>query len=99
MEPNPARTGNIESLKIGTESRGNHSLCSGLELHHPIMSKLWNLGGRTKRKKERKGCLNIRALMSFKKSCRILRSSTNDNGGVLKNTTAQFHKGIRRNWY
>ena len=49
-EPKSARTGNIESLKIGTESRGNYSLCSGLELHHPIMSKLWNLGGRTKRK-------------------------------------------------
>ena len=25
-----------------------------MELHHPIMSKLWNLGGQTKRKKERK---------------------------------------------
>ena len=36
-------------LKIGTESRGNHSLCSGLELHHPVMSKLWNLGGQTSR--------------------------------------------------
>ena len=23
-----------------------------MELHHPIMSKLWDLGGRTKRKKE-----------------------------------------------
>ena len=31
-----------------TESRGNHSLCSGMELHHPIMSKLWDLGGQTK---------------------------------------------------
>ena len=30
-EPNSARTVNIEFLKIGTESRGNHSLCSGLE--------------------------------------------------------------------
>ena len=49
-----SRTGNIESLKIGTESRGTHSLCSGLELHHPIMSKLWNLGGHTKRKKRKK---------------------------------------------
>ena len=52
-EPKSSRTGNMESLKIGTESRGNHSLCSGLELHHPIISKLWNLGGRTKRKKNR----------------------------------------------
>ena len=25
-----------------------------MELHHPIMSKLWNLGGQTKRKKERR---------------------------------------------
>ena len=40
-------------LKIGPESRGILSLCSGMELHHPIMSKLWDLGGRTKRK-ERK---------------------------------------------
>ena len=24
-----------------------------MELHHPIMSKIWDLGGRTKRKKER----------------------------------------------
>ena len=31
----------------GTESRGNLSLCSGMELHHPIMSKLWDLGGHT----------------------------------------------------
>ena len=53
-EPKSSRTGNIESLKIGTESRGNHSLCSGLEPHHPIMSKLWNLGGQNQRKKERK---------------------------------------------
>ena len=40
-------------LKEGTESRGIHSLCSGMELHHPIMSKLWDLGGQTKIKKER----------------------------------------------
>ena len=53
-EPKAYLTGNIESLKIGTESRGNHSLCSGLEPHHPIMSKLWNLGGQNQRKKERK---------------------------------------------
>ena len=53
-EPNSARTGNIESLKMGTESRGNHSLCSGLELQHPIMSKLWDLGGQIKRRKRRK---------------------------------------------
>ena len=51
-EPKSSWTGNIESLKIGTESRGIHSLCSGMELHHPIISKLWDLGGRTKRKKE-----------------------------------------------
>ena len=48
-----SRTGNIETLKIGPESRGIHSLCSGMELHHPIMSKLWDLGGRTKREKKR----------------------------------------------
>ena len=30
-EPKSYLKGNIESLKIGTESRGNHSLCSGLE--------------------------------------------------------------------
>ena len=49
-EPKSSRTGNIESLKIGTESRGIHNLCSGMELHQPIMSKLWDLGGQTKRK-------------------------------------------------
>ena len=27
------------------------SLCSGMELHHPIMSKLWDLGGGTKRQR------------------------------------------------
>ena len=32
-EPKSSRTGNIESLKIGTESRSIHSLCSGMELH------------------------------------------------------------------
>ena len=37
---------------IGPESRGILSLCLGMELHHPIMSKLWDLGGRTKRKKK-----------------------------------------------
>ena len=52
-EPKSSLTGNIESLKIGTESRGDHSLCSGLELHHPIMSKLWNLGGQTKRRRKK----------------------------------------------
>ena len=36
----------------GPESRCNLSLCSVMELHHPIMSKLWDLGGRTKRKKD-----------------------------------------------
>ena len=51
-EPKSSRKGNIETLKIGTESRGNLSLCSGMELHHPIMSKLWDLGVQTKRKKE-----------------------------------------------
>ena len=25
-----------------------------MDLHHPIMSKLWDIGGRTKRKKEKK---------------------------------------------
>ena len=30
-EPESSRKGNIETLKTGTESRGNHSLCSGLE--------------------------------------------------------------------
>ena len=40
-------------LKIGPESRCSLSRCSGMELHHPIMSKLWDIGGRIKRK-ERK---------------------------------------------
>ena len=31
----------------GTESRGNLSRCSGMEPHHPIISKLWDLGGQT----------------------------------------------------
>ena len=53
-EPKIISDGKHRILKIGTESRGNHSLCLGLELHHPIMSKLWNLDGQTKRKKERK---------------------------------------------
>ena len=48
-EPKIISDGKHRILKIGTESRGNHSLCSGLELHHPIMSKLWNLGGQTSR--------------------------------------------------
>ena len=30
-EPQSSLKGNIETLKIGTESRGNHSLFSGLE--------------------------------------------------------------------
>ena len=30
-----------------------------MELHHPIMSKLWGFGGRTKRKKRRKMKLNM----------------------------------------
>ena len=45
--PEPSQKGIHRILKIGTESRGNNSLCSGLELHHPIMSKLWDLGGQT----------------------------------------------------
>ena len=53
-----SRTGNIETFKkIGPESRGILSLCSGMELHHPIMSKLWDLGGRTKRKEYQGGSL------------------------------------------
>ena len=47
--PEPSRKGIHRSLNIGTESRGNLSLCSGLELHHRIMSKLWNLSGQTSR--------------------------------------------------
>ena len=47
--PEPSRKGIHRNLNIGTESRVNHSLCLGLELHHPIMSKLWNLGGQTSR--------------------------------------------------
>ena len=35
---------------IGPESRVIIRLCSVMELHHPIMSKLWDPGGRTKRK-------------------------------------------------
>ena len=34
-------------LNIGAESRGLLSLCSGMESHHPIMSKLRDLGGQT----------------------------------------------------
>ena len=47
--------GNTYKPKIkGTESRGYLSLCSGMELHHPIMSKLGTLVARPKeRKKER----------------------------------------------
>ena len=45
--PEPSRKGIHRNLNIGTESRVNISLCSGMELHHPIMSKLWNLGGQT----------------------------------------------------
>ena len=45
--PEPPRKGIHRIIKIGTEYRGNPSLCSGLELHHPIMSKLWDLGGQT----------------------------------------------------
>ena len=44
----------IANLKIGPESRGSLSLCSVLELNHTIMSKLWDLGGRTKRKERKK---------------------------------------------
>ena len=46
-DQNHPRREYIENLNIGTESRGIHSLCLGLELHHPIMSKIWNLCGRT----------------------------------------------------
>ena len=45
--PEPSWKGIHRILKIGTESRSNLSLCSGMELHHPIMNKLWNLGGQT----------------------------------------------------
>ena len=51
-------TGSLEDrenslrLKIGPESRCSLIQCSGMELHHPIMSKLWDIGGRTKRKKK-----------------------------------------------
>ena len=41
------------SLNIGPESRGSLSRCSGMELHHPIISNLWDLGGQTKNKKEK----------------------------------------------
>ena len=51
-EPKIISDGKHRILKIGTESRGNHGLCSGLELHHPKMSKLWNLGVQTKRRKQ-----------------------------------------------
>ena len=37
----------------GPESRCHFSLCSGMELHHPIMSKLWDPRGRTQRKKKK----------------------------------------------
>ena len=48
--PDHCVTVKIVNLKIGPESRGILSLCSVLELHHTIMSKLWDLGGWTKRK-------------------------------------------------
>ena len=38
----------------GPESRCSLSRCSGMELHHPIMSKLWDIGGRNKRKERYK---------------------------------------------
>ena len=56
--PDHRRTVKIANLKIGTESRGIRSLCLVLELHHTIMSKLWDLGGRTKRKE----CPNYEAV-------------------------------------
>ena len=34
--PEPSRTGIHRNLNIGTESRGYLSLCSGMNLHHPI---------------------------------------------------------------
>ena len=44
----------IANLKIGPESRGSLRLCSVLELHHTIMSKRWDLGDWTKKKKRKK---------------------------------------------
>ena len=41
-----------QSSTNNIESRGSHIRCSGLEPHHPIMSKLWNLGGQNQRKKK-----------------------------------------------
>ena len=35
------------NLNIRTESRGHLILCSGMEQHHPIMSKLRDLSGQT----------------------------------------------------
>ena len=76
-------------LKIGTESRGNHSLCSGLELHHPIMSKLWNLGGQTKREKVSKSWIPflVQITYSHGKSSRILVK-----GGNLPQTVINLMK-------
>ena len=48
-EPKIISDGKHRILKIGTEYRGNHILCSGSELHHSIISKLWNLSGQTSR--------------------------------------------------
>ena len=42
----------IANLKIEPESRGSLRLCLFLELHHTIMSKRRDLGGRTKRKEK-----------------------------------------------
>ena len=41
----------VNLKKIGPESIGILSLCLVLELHHTIMSNLWDLGGRTKRRR------------------------------------------------
>ena len=57
--PDHCRTVKIANLKIGPESRGSLSLCSVLELHHTIMGNLWDLGGRTKRKKKRKNSTTL----------------------------------------
>ena len=56
-------------LKIGPQSRCSLSRCSGMELHHPIMSKLWDIGGRTKRKKKIITTFHIRVKNHTENKC------------------------------
>ena len=82
---------------IGPESRVIHSLCSGMELHHPIMSKLWDLGGRTKRKKKVKnheGSYDKEA----KKSKNSNRNIKNRDAPTLKLATKVLKVFVNAHW-